>query len=48
MAKKIPISFKETTKDIRLYTFIMSIEERERSAWIKEQLRKVIEKENNN
>ena len=45
MAKKIPISFKETTKDLRLYTYIMSLEDR--STWVKEVLRKAMEKEIN-
>lgn len=47
MAKKIPVSFRETNKDMKLYSFLMALEEGERSSWIKDQLRNIIEKENN-
>ena len=43
MARKISISFKETTKDIELYNYIMSLEDK--SAEIKYLLRQVLKGE---
>ena len=43
MARKISISFKETTKDIQLYTFLDSLEDK--SADIKKALREYYKKE---
>lgn len=43
MARKISISFKETTKDIKLYTFLDSLEDK--SADIKKALREYYKKE---
>lgn len=43
MAKKIPISFKETTKEIQLYMELLTKEDR--SNWIKDVLQKEINKE---
>lgn len=40
MARKISISFKETTKDIELYNYINSLEDK--SAEVKELLRQAI------
>lgn len=41
MARKITISFKETTKDIELYSYLISLEDK--SAEIKNILRKGLE-----
>lgn len=43
MARKLSISFKETTKDIQLYTFLDSLEDK--SADIKKALREYYKKE---
>lgn len=43
MAKKIPISFKETTKEIQLYMELLTKEDR--GNWIKDVLQKEINKE---
>jgi DNA polymerase I-like protein with 3'-5' exonuclease and polymerase domains len=43
MARKISISFKETTKDIELYNYIMSLEDK--SSEVKLLLRKAIKDE---
>ena len=44
MARKITISFKETTKDIALYSYLVSLEDK--STEIKELIRKGLEKKN--
>lgn len=41
MARKITISFKETTKDIELYSYLVSLEEK--SSEIKDLIRKGLE-----
>lgn len=47
MAKKLTISFKETTKDMKLYSIISSMEDK--SCFIKEAIRKaLIDEENKN
>lgn len=43
MARKISISFKETTKDIELYNYIMSLEDK--SSEVKLLLRKALKNE---
>lgn len=43
MARKLSISFKETTKDIQLYTFLNSLEDK--SADIKRALREYFKEE---
>lgn len=43
MARKITISFKETTKDIELYNYLISLEDK--STEIKDLIRKAIIKE---
>lgn len=42
MARKITISFKEITKDIELYSYLISLEDK--STEIKELIRKGLEK----
>ncbi|WP_161956031.1 hypothetical protein [Clostridium tertium] len=42
MARKITISFKETTKDIELYSYLISLEDK--STEIKNIIRKGLEK----
>lgn len=42
MARKITISFKEITKDIELYSFLISLEDK--STEIKDLIRKGLEK----
>lgn len=42
MSKRFPISFKNTTRDIKLYAAIQAIEEQERSQTIKDILYKVL------
>ena len=42
MARKITISFKETTKDIELYSYLISLEDK--SSEIKELIRKGLDK----
>lgn len=44
MARKITISFKETTKDIALYSYLVSLEDK--STEIKDLIRKGLEKKN--
>lgn len=44
MARKISISFKETTKDIELYSYLVSLEDK--STEIKDLIRKGLEKSN--
>lgn len=44
MAKKISVSFKETTKDLELYDWVMSMEDK--SYEIKQILREVFKKQN--
>lgn len=46
MARKISISFKETTKDIELYSYLVSLEDK--STEIKNLIRKALENENKN
>lgn len=46
MARKITISFKETTKDIKLYSYLISLEEK--SNEIKELIRLGLESKKNN
>ena len=46
MARKITISFKETTKDIELYSYLVSLEDK--STEIKEIIRKGLSKTNLN
>lgn len=46
MARKITISFKETTKDIELYSYLISLEDK--STEIKDLIRKGLEKKNSN
>lgn len=46
MARKISISFKETTRDIELYNSIMSIEDK--SCVLKQIIRSYLDKENKN
>lgn len=46
MARKITISFKETTKDIELYSYLVSLEDK--STEIKEIIRKGLNKTNLN
>ena len=46
MARKITISFKETTKDIELYSYLISLEDK--SAEIKDIIRKGLSKSNLN
>ena len=43
MARKISISFKETTKDIELYNYIMSLEDK--STEVKSLLRQALKNE---
>lgn len=45
MARKITISFKETKKDLELFEYLSKLEDK--SAEIKNLLRKVLVKENN-
>jgi hypothetical protein len=42
MARKITISFKETTKDIELYSYLISLEDK--STEIKDLIRKGLDK----
>ena len=44
MARKITISFKETTKDIALYSYLVSLEDK--STEIKDLIRAGLEKKN--
>ena len=46
MARKITISFKETTKDIELYSYLVSLEDK--STEIKDIIRKGLSKTNLN
>ena len=46
MARKITISFKETTKDIELYSYLVSLEDK--STEIKDIIRKGLSKSNLN
>lgn len=46
MARKITISFKETTKDIELYSYLFSLEDK--STEIKDLIRKGLDKKSNN
>lgn len=46
MAKKISVSFKETTKEMQLYTTVFAIEDR--SNWIKDLIVKALSEENKN
>ena len=46
MARKITISFKETTKDIELYSYLVSLEDK--STEIKDIIRKGLSKSNFN
>lgn len=46
MARKISISFKETTKDIELYSYLISLEDK--STEIKDLIRKGLDKKSNN
>ncbi|MDU7085938.1 MULTISPECIES: circadian clock-controlled protein [Clostridium] len=46
MARKITISFKETTKDIELYSYLISLEDK--STEIKDLIRKGLDKKSNN
>lgn len=46
MARKISISFKETTKDIELYNSIMDMEDK--SCVLKQIIRSYLDKENKN
>jgi hypothetical protein len=43
MARKLSVSFKETKRDMELYNLIMAMDDK--SYWIKDVLRKAINKE---
>lgn len=47
MAKKMSVSFKETSKDMKLYASVNAMEDK--SSWIKDAMRKaLLEEENKN